>query len=104
VSWLWILLLNPAQVTGALLVIGRTNPALLGIAVAVIPVLSRAVRSVVVRTARLAYRQRNAASDALKFADERLTQASMSSEPTRGRPIIRHSETLTRALILTLEP
>ena len=56
--------------------IGRTNPWLLGVAVGVIPVLSRAVRSVVVRTARLAYRQRNAASDALKFADERLTQAS----------------------------
>ena len=62
------------QVVGALLVIGRTNPALLAVAAGVVPLLARAMRVVVVRTARRAYRQRNAASDALAFANERLTQ------------------------------
>ena len=65
---------SPPQVIGALLVIGRTNPALLAVAAGVVPLLARAMRVVVVRTARRAYRQRNAAADALAFANERLTQ------------------------------
>ena len=75
------------QVIGALLVIGRTNPALLAVAAGVVPLLARAMRIVVVRTARMAYRQRNAASDALSFANERLTQ-------------VRHLCTLSRLHLL----
>ena len=65
-----------AQVVGAILVIVKLNPVLAVVALGLTPLFSRAIRSIVVRTARLAHRQQTAAADALKFADERLSQAS----------------------------
>lgn len=69
VSLAWV-----GQVLGAVAVIARLNPGLALVALALTPLLSRLTRLVVVRTARVAYRQQTAASDALKFADERLAQ------------------------------
>ena len=62
------------QVLGAVVVIARLNPGLAVVALALTPLLSSLIRLVVVRTARLAYRQQTAAADALSFADERLSQ------------------------------
>lgn len=71
------------QVLGAVAIIARLNPGLALVAMALTPLLSRLTRLVVVRTARVAYRQQTAASDALKFADERLSQARVGIRFTR---------------------
>ena len=61
------------EVLGPMLIIAWRQPVLAIITCCVTPVLSRALRSVVVRSTKLSYERQEVASAALEFASERLS-------------------------------
>ncbi|PSC68391.1 ABC transporter permease [Micractinium conductrix] len=62
------------EVTGALALIAVQQPLLALVSLAITPLLSRLLRSVVVRSSAIIYRRQQVAAEALQYASERLSQ------------------------------